>query len=375
MNKDRLFIVFGMEHYNPLGIIRSLGEEGITPTFIAVEGKDKIASSSKYVGKVHNVEDHIEGGKLLLEEYGNFPKDNLPIVITTDEEQVEYMDEHYEDYKGKFIFFNAGEAGRISKYVNKFNILELAKEKGLKTLESHNVKRGEIPENLKYPVITKAIDPAVGGWKADVFICENKEELLKAYEKIKSPRVLLQTFINKKTEVSLEGFCINHGKQNLVTTKATQLYNIKGYYSPYHTVENFLDEEIYPRLNAMFEEIGFEGIYEVEFIIDNDDNYYFSEINFRPSAWNYSSTVAGMNLPYLWGKCMVEGNIDKSCFKKIDKFERMVEPVDFQKRVIERGYPVEKWLEEYKRAKCKYYYNENDLRPFFLMLEKNELYR
>ena len=375
MLNDRQIIVFGMEHYNPLGIIRSLGEEGITPIFVAVKGRDKIASSSKYTGKVYEVNDYIEGCKLLLTEFGNNSKDCIPIVITTDDEQVEYMDEHFDEYEGRFIFFNAGKPGAISKYVNKYNILELANKNGLKTLKSFNVKRGEIPAVLEYPVITKAIDPAVGGWKSDVFICKNEDELKAAYQRIKSPRVLLQKFINKKTEVSLEGFCINHGKQNMVTTKATQLYNIQGYYSPYHTVENFDDEALYSSINAMLLEIGFEGIYEIEFLVDQDDIYYFSEINFRPSAWNYSSTVAGMNLPVLWAQSMIDGTIDQRCYKKIEKFERMVEPVDYQKRVVERQYPIEKWLMEFKKAKCKYYYNENDLKPFFLMIEKNELFR
>lgn len=33
------FIVFSEEHYNPLGVIRSLGEEGIKPIGIIIKGK------------------------------------------------------------------------------------------------------------------------------------------------------------------------------------------------------------------------------------------------------------------------------------------------------------------------------------------------
>ena len=97
MLEGRTIIVFGIEHYNPLGIIRSLGEQGIHPVFIAIPGRADVASASKYVEKCHRVKDYVEGCQLLLEEYGDFPADNLPIVITSDDEQVGYMDEHYDD--------------------------------------------------------------------------------------------------------------------------------------------------------------------------------------------------------------------------------------------------------------------------------------
>ena len=38
-------IVFGFEHYNPLGIVRSLGEKGIRPIGIIIKGKIIIAST------------------------------------------------------------------------------------------------------------------------------------------------------------------------------------------------------------------------------------------------------------------------------------------------------------------------------------------
>ena len=34
MLQNRKFIVFGIDHYNPLGVLRSLGENGINADFI-----------------------------------------------------------------------------------------------------------------------------------------------------------------------------------------------------------------------------------------------------------------------------------------------------------------------------------------------------
>ena len=372
MLDGRTIIVFGIEHYNPLGIIRSLGEQGIRPVFIAIPGRADVASASKYVAKCHRVKDYVEGCQLLLEEYGDYPADNLPIVITSDDEQVGYMDEHYDDFAGKFIFFNAGKNGGITEYMDKFNILELAKKNGLNTLEAVSVKRGEIPENVPYPVITKSIAPNIGGWKADVFICENEEELKTAYEKIQSPTVLVQHYIDKKNELVLEGFSADKGRQTFIAIASLYKYNIKGYYSPYHSVDNFKDQFLYDALSKMLEQIGFEGIFEIEFLVDKDDTLYFSEINFRNSTWSYAATCAGMNLPVLWAESMLSGKIPEDAYQEIpESFNAMVEPIDYQKTVIERNYSIEEWYEDFKNAKCKYYFNEKDLKPFFVMLENN----
>lgn len=375
--KERKIIVFGIEHYNPLGIIRSLGESGITPDFIAIRGRVGVASASKYVGKVHCVKDFEEGCKFLLSEYGDYPADKLPIVITSDDEQVGYMDEHYDEYEGKFIFFNAGKNGRISEFMDKLNILELAKKHGLKTLRAQSLERGVLPTDVEYPIITKSIAPNIGGWKSDVHICENEDELKVAYEKIESPTVLVQHYIDKKNELCLDGFSANNGEILFISIASKYNYIIKGYYSPYHDVNNFKDNEVYDKLSKMIKEIGFEGIFSIEFLVDQNDELYFSEINFRNSTWSYASTCAGMNLPVLWAETMINGKLPTDAYKEIPyAFNAMVEPIDYQKRVVERDYDLDKWYSDYKDAKCKYYYGDGtDLKPFFMMLENNKTLR
>ena len=55
---------------------------------------------------------------------------------------------------------------------------------------------------------------------------------------------------------------------------------IENAYSNYMTVKNTYDKNIEEKLDKMFEEIGFEGIFSVEFLIDQNDDLYFLEINF-----------------------------------------------------------------------------------------------
>ena len=370
MYKNHTVIVFATEHYNTLGLIRSLGEAGMEPDYIAIKGKAKVASTSKYVNRCYFV-DSINGGyEILLREYGNLVE--KPIVLCMEDKVLGVMDEHYNDICDRFIMFSSGQKGRTLEYMNKFRILELAKKHGLKTLDTIVVKRGEVPTDLVYPVITKSISPTVGGWKSDVHICESEEELKSAYDHVLSPEVVIQRYIDKKNECCLDGISFRKGKYVLIPIESTYNYLIRGYYSPYMTVKPFVDIKMKKALDEMFEEIGFEGIYSVEFLIDQNDNYYFSEINFRHSTWGYAATVAGMNMPELWIKGMLEGEIPENSKKTFEPFTAMVEPIDFQKRVVERNMDLKEWIGELLDCKCPFYFNKDDLEPFFEMISNNK---
>lgn len=370
MLKNRVFIVFAIEHYNPLGIIRSLGEKGIFPVYIAEKGKTELASKSKYISKCHYVDTVEEGYEILLSEYGNYGENERPFLYCADDHTMGFLDERYEELKDKFIFFNAGSKNGINKYIDKGEILTLAKECGLGLADTIVCNRGEFPAGLEYPIITKSISPNVGGWKSDVFICNDEQELSVAYEKIQAPRLLLQKYIEKKNELEYYGFAINHGEDVFISIAADYLYLIPGYYSPYMNVFNPPYPEVQKKVAEMIKRVGFEGIFSVEFLRDDKDNLYFLEINFRNATWSYSSTVAGMDLPYLWAKCMDEGEISEEIKVSFDTFKAMVEPIDYGKRVDSGKVGLLEWVKDFKEAKCTYYYNKDDMEPF-KALEEN----
>lgn len=371
MNQDQIVIVFAIEHYNPLGVIRTLGKRGIRPDYIAEKGRVRLSSKSKYLNEVHEVENVDEGYEVLLKEYGEVYKTGKkPIIICSDDKTIGHLDQHYDELKDKFIFFNCGQQGRIIDYMDKFRILELAKKHGLKILDSRVVKRGEIPGDLKYPIITKSISPNSGGWKSDVFICENSVELNEAFKKIKSEEVLLQQFVEKKNEYAVEGCSTNRGKNTLLSIYSTYNYLIKGYYSPYRTSGSFHNPEIEKGLRGMIEEIGFEGIFDAEFLVGPDDEYYFLEVNFRNTTWSYASDVLGMPLAYIWVKAIMEGTNVEDAFKPNQgPILCMVEPIDYNLRCKQRGYSKFKWFGELLKSKCKDYWNWHDLKPSILTLK------
>lgn len=365
------FIVLAVEHYNTLGLIRSLGEYGIAPIYIAIKGRTTVASKSRYVRDCYYVETCEEGYHVLIEKFGN--ETLKPFVLSIDDKTTSFMDYRYDELKERFIFFNAGKAGRINQYMDKYKILQIAKKHGLKILDSWECEKGKVPVGISYPVITKAISPVVGGWKEDVHICNSEEELIQAYDAIVAPHVMIQKFIEKKNEYCLDGFCAAKGSLMFNAIESTYNYLIRGYYSPYMTVRNVSKPEIESKLNAMMKEIGFEGICSVEFLIDEDDEYYFSEVNFRNSTWSYAATKVGMPLPVLWAKAMIEGVLDIDAYKTIpDKFTAMVEPIDYGKRVDTGKISAAEWLADYKDAGCLFYYDTYDREPYYEMMKNWE---
>lgn len=308
-----LCIVFALEHYNPLNMIRALGENGINPVYISVKRRYEVATKSKYISKLHRVDSVEDGFRLLMKQYGHLVEETgkKPYIVFSDDKSVGYFDLHYNEWKDKFIAYNAGRTGRINEFMDKYEIQQLAKKYGFNVLDSYVIsKKDELPEHLWYPIITKDISPNSGSWKSDVYICQSEQELREAIVKIESPLIMIQHFVDKQNEMALEGYCINKGKEMQIVTEMKWKYLIQGYYSPYHDVKMFEDKEMEKKLQAMFEEIGFEGVFEVEFLIDKDGTYYFMETNFRASAWNPTGKFAGMPLPYLWIKGMENGCID-----------------------------------------------------------------
>ena len=362
-----LCIVFALEHYNPLNMIRALGENGINPIYISVKRRYEVATKSKYISKLFRVDSVPEGFRLLMEKYGCLVEETgkKPYIVFSDDKSVGYFDEHYDEWKDKFITYNAGCSGRINKFMDKYKIQQLAKKHGFNVLDSYVVsKKDQLPENLWYPIITKDISPNSDSWKGDVYICQNEKELKEAIVKIESPLVMIQHFVDKQNEMALEGYTINKGKEMQIITEMKWKYLIQGYYSPYHDVKMFEDKDMEAKLQAMFEEIGFEGVFEVEFLIDKKGTYYFMETNFRASAWNPTCKFAGMPLPYLWIKGMENGCVDPADRKKFEPFTSMSEVIDYAKRVEGGMCSLAEWLRDFKDAKCVYIYDKEDRAPW-----------
>lgn len=365
--KKHKFIVLCYEHYTPLGIIRSLGESNINPIAIVIRNKtNKIASKSKYLQKVYFVENADQQYELLLKNFGQ--EIYKPFVYPCDDNITTICDQHYDELKDKFYISNANTNGRITLYQNKNNINQLAIKYGLNVARTWITKRGVIPDDIVYPVMTKTIASTAGAWKEDYYVCKSEKELLNAYSKIKGTDLLLQQYINKKTEIALDGVCVNNGNQ-YITIASRYTYALPDNYSAEMVISNYASIPHYAEtkeaLDGMFKEIGYDGIFEVEFMVDAEEKLWFLEINFRSSTWNYAATKLGMNLPILWADAQIHDGLPLHAEKKIPNgYKAMAELPDFGWRVLKKRISLKDWIHEVKTCDCLYFYNKRDMKPF-----------
>ena len=311
MLEDHKFIVFCGDHYNPLGVVRSLGEEGIRPIVILMGAHPVMINHCRYVGKLHQVHSPDEGYAILLKEYGSEPL--KPFLYTCDDGITSFLDLHYDELIDKFYFFHGRGQGIVTRYMDKENICNLAVECGAQIAKTEMVTPGTMPKVVRYPLITKAIISTLGGWKEDSFICRNENELKEAYKHIRSERILLQEYIEKKNELCLDGFCYNNGEEVIIPYYSNYLRFSNKSYGPYMVMKPFEDEKVMDWVKSILRKVGFTGIFSVEFLIDKDDNLYFLEVNFRNSTWSYAYTCGGYNMPLLWAQATLDGKLD-FCF-------------------------------------------------------------
>ena len=139
------------EHQNPLGIVRSLGEEGIKPIVLLCAHNPHMVNNSKYVGELHIFNTIQEGFDFLMEHYSNEPL--KPFIYNGSDNVTLLLDEHYEELKDKFYFTNG--QGGIEKYLQKYDITQAAVECGINIPKEELLQVGEMPKTLRYPVFVK----------------------------------------------------------------------------------------------------------------------------------------------------------------------------------------------------------------------------
>lgn len=371
--RDHLHIVFCQDHYNPLGVIRSLGEEGIKPVVILVcEGKPYLVNKSKYIGKLYLTKSIEQGYKFLIEQYSS--QEIKPFIYTCSDDIESYLDMHYDELQPHFYFFNGGEQGQITRTMEKNEMMRLAVECGIDIPRTEVVKVGELPKTLRYPILTKSVISTMANWKSNVHICHDEGELKKAYKLIRGEQIILQEYIEKKNELCIDGIALS-GQGIFIPVQSEYIRFTPDAYGNYILFQEFKEQRLLEKMQALFEKTRFTGIFSIEFLRDKDEsNFYFLEINFRNSTWSYAHTVEGVNLPVIWAKSVLAGHlVTNDVVLKKKRFVAMQEFTDFKDSVIGHQCSLWQWIKDVRNCDCLFYYNKSDKKPFWSILKKKLL--
>ena len=367
------YIIFGYDGRNTLGQIRSLGVKGINPIVVLVGKYGCVCEKSRYCGDIHRVSDEQEGIELLLSQYAN--EKEKAIIYTDSDGVVGSLNADYDRLSPFFFFFSAGKEGRLNRWLDKYEQLKLAESVGFNVPQTSYWHIGDPIPSIPYPVFTKATSSLKNGWKQSAHICKNESELrelLVAFKAAGGEELLIQQLVSKKDELYFEGFSILGGKEVYIPLYGGYYrlqptsYGTYEWLASYNQGEEFLD-----KLKMLFHKVLYDGIFEVEFLLDEKDNLYFMEINFRETAFNHVHTLMGLNLTWIYAQSVVKGSVVKEEAKLIkEPFVFMNEFTDFILYVLHGKMSIKDWIKDVRHCDAFIFYDKHDCGPF-----RYELYK
>lgn len=351
-------VILGTSHHNTLSMIRSFGQEGLY-TFLILYGQRKsYITHSKYLTGyqvVNTAEEAVDALKVMCEV-----SLSKPVVITCTDEVSMLLDVRYDEFINRCYFFNAGEKGRITNYMDKQRQCELAKISGFLTPWSIECLPENVPfKEIEYPCIIKPKESVYGGKK--FFICDTQDDLEGSLHAF-NPRysVLVQQYIKGEYEIVIIG--LTHNGNTYIPGFAKKHRDFKGgtTYSSIRAV-SLLPQDIIEASNRIIKNISYEGLWGIECIYSNRV-FYFIELNLRNDATTYSMAVAGVNLPLVYYYSIIGEDISTIVNRPVKELDSMVEYEDFN-FVLKREVLLSDWLKEKKKCQCRYYYDKADPTP------------
>lgn len=358
------FIILGDGHFNTLGMIRSLGEVGICPDVVLVDKNLITVSASKYIRQLH-VADTCEAGlEYIITTYSKEPE--KPFLLTGSDKIIAVIDRNYKRLIKGFYFFNAGEEGRINQLLSKKEQNLLAESCGFNVPIFEEVKIGDKPTRVPYPLITKAVDSTVENWKGQVYVCRNEDELVDAYSKLKGERILLQQYIEKENETGFDALTVNGGEETYLPLQLSYYDITETSFGNYIYFFKPTDEIMCEKVRKLMAKTQYNGIFSIDFLIGKDGKIYFLEINFRNSAWSYPSTCAGVNLPVIWAKSVLSNNLDVENVRIKKLPYSAIADLDELSHALHQGlFKTLKVLKRIWRSNCCVIWNRKDQGPFW----------
>ncbi len=278
------------------------------------------------------------------------------------------VDIHYEELSQYYYCASAGgKGGTIGHLMGKETMRIVAESAGFHTPKSwviDTTKDWEIPLDIEYPCLIKASDSHQG--RKDFGCYHNRKQLKDGINLLlgESPVIQIQQFISKDFELLLDGvamgsdFCIT-----CAIKKQRQYPWGLGGFAFGETIPNygaFIDKKV---LSTFISRIDYRGIFSIEFIV-KDNVPYFIEINLRNDATSYLSTKLGGNMPDIWVKSMIRGQlvVNSDLIQKKKYIGNALR--DFE-NVRNNNLLFSKWIFDFLKSKADSFLSLSDPAPCF----------
>ena len=353
-------IIIGVTHHNTLTMVRCLGKVGYGIQLYIYGDKNTYIQYSKYVTNFMNkntCEEVFEDLFVKKDSWGY-----KPIVISCSDEVSHLFDLNYEGLKNSYFFFNCGESGRLTYYMDKQKQVQLAEKLGVCVPKSE-VKNSGI-DTIKFnifPCICKPLS-SINGKKSQISICADQKSLDKVLNSYgQQSCVQVQEFIKRDFEMVVVGLRING--EIIIPGFIKKIRDRLGgttYARIYPIVK--LPMQVLKSMQRFIEEINYEGLFGIE-LIYAEGKYYFVEANLRNDATTFAFSVAGVNLPLIYVLAKSGKDFHTESSKMLHEICSMVELADIT-HVMKFKVGFFRWLKERNRCESLYFYDKDDIRPY-----------
>ena len=287
-------VVLGLYGANALGVVRSLGYEGIPVIGFHQEGKFPHASHSRYCGETHLVKGEDELLERLI-EVGK-QQDEKGVLFTTGDDYVVFCQHHMGELEPYYHVPLAN--GRLCDLIKKQNLIDLGKQAGFLVPESQYLSE---ERGIDFPVLAKPVN-SLGTCKSDFYVFSDAEEFDRERQSLldKYGEMVLQQYIPGGVRENVEVHTYLSSQGPLIAGMLRKLHAVKNSIpgSLGALVETIWQGELVDPSMKLTELTGFKGALDINLKQHAETGeYYFLEVNFRTSANNMIDTAAGLNLP------------------------------------------------------------------------------
>lgn len=364
MNKA---IVIGFDAVNALGLVQSLGREGVYVIAVLECEKSELIKHSKYAKEIYSVNNVEEAIELLIHKFAN---ESSPIPVFAAGDGVAMaLDKNYDKLSKYFLFEHAYGKYSIEQLMDKELQVSVAKEFQFSVPVSVCIHAPfSVPQPMIYPCIVKPLVSCIGN-KHDIVIAEDEKQLhdILTHKTFNTEDLLIQQYIQRDYEYCMIGCSQKNGGVSMpLALRPVAFSHFLQDASTVQYVEP-LSDEIFPevvKIKELMNAIKYVGLFSVEFMHDmKNGKIYFTEINFRNDGTNSFITQNGTNLPYLHYLDLL--NLPPKTYSIIQKPKKVIwEGIHFS-ALIHHDISLKKWLTELKGTEGFLYYFKDDKAPFY----------
>ena len=127
----------------------------------------------------------------------------------------------------------------------------------------------------------------------------------------------------------IEGISIDGGREVKLLVKKSSIRFANNGFGIYSKLSIFHDDELEDKVTYFMRNAGYTGIFEIEFIIDEDGTTYFMEINFRNTMFNHACADYGVNILQLFAHSVLNNHIDQIDDKSANRKHTVMYEFDF----------------------------------------------